>query len=742
MVGLLDRMGVAAARRGWLVVAAWLVVAVVLGVAGQAGGGGFVDDYTAPGSESQRAVDLLTERFPQMAGTEARVVFHRPDGQVRDRPAAAGIAATLAVIARQPHVVAVEDPLAVGGGAVSRDRRTAVATVRYDVTMDQLHELGSTAYQRLEDAAAAARQAGVRVEFSGMVVELATEPEVGALELAGVGVALVVLLVAFGSLLAAAVPVVVAVAGLAAGLAAVMLAASGVDIPTFAPVVAVMLGLGAGIDYALFVVTRYREFLSQGLGVAEAAGRATATAGHAVVFAGGTVVVAILGLWLVGLPFVGAMGLAAAIVVAVVVAAAVTLLPAVLGLLGHRIDRRRLAWPPRRSRHRNPAISRAGFVERVTRQPWRWLLAGMLVLAVLALPVFSLRLGTPDSGNLPPSLTQRRAYDLLTAGFGPGVNGPLLVAVERPASGDPALAGRLAATIAADPGVASVTSPLHSPSGGAAVLTVIPTTAPQDQATTALVQRLRERVIPAARGGDPGQAYVGGLTATVIDLSDQIARRLAWFITAVVGISLLLLIVLFRSLLVPLKAALLNIASISAGYGVVVAVFQWGWGNHLVGVDQPVPVISFVPMLMFAVLFGLSMDYEVFLLSRVREAYQASGDNRHAVVAGIGATARVITAAALIMVCVFLGFVAYDDVVVKMVGLGLAVAVAVDATIARLILVPATMRLLGTANWWLPAWLDRPLPGRPPTPPAPPAAPHPTPQPTAPKVTSSADPNT
>jgi RND superfamily putative drug exporter len=404
MMRLLSRMGAAAARRGWLVVAAWVLVAVALGVAGQAGGGGFVDDYTAPGSESQRAIDLLAERFPQVVGTDARVVFHRPDGPVRDQPAAAGIAATLAAIARQPHVVAVEDPPATsGGGGVSPDGRTAVATVRYDVAMDQLHELGPAAYQRLEDAAAAARQAGVTVEFSGMVVELATEPEVGALELAGLGVALVVLLVAFGSLLAAAVPVVIALAGLAAGLAAVMLAGGGVDIPTFAPVVAVMLGLGAGIDYALFVVTRYREYLSQGLGVAEAAGRANATAGHAVVFAGGTVVVAILGLWLVGLPFVGAMGLAAAIVVAVVAAAAVTLLPAVLGLLGHRIDRRRLPWPSRR-RHRSVGVGagRVGFIERVTRQPWRWLLAGGLVLAVLAVPASRCAWGPRTAATCPP----------------------------------------------------------------------------------------------------------------------------------------------------------------------------------------------------------------------------------------------------------------------------------------------------------------------------------------------------
>jgi putative drug exporter of the RND superfamily len=712
MSQLLYRLGRLAARRRWRVVAAWVVLAAAVIALGQTAGASFTNDYRVPGVESQRAADLLLRSFPAMAGADATVVFHAQRGTVREPRASAGITATLAELRRLPHVVAVDDPLDPRAGTVSPDGAVAFATVRSDL---QPGEVTPEAFRRLDRAADAARRAGLAVEFRGAIVDVASQPETGAAELFGLAAAVLILLVAFGSVVAMGLPIGTALVGLLVGLSGVTLVGALVDIPTVAPLLAVMIGIGVGIDYALFVVTRFRQSLADGLTVPEAAGRANATAGQSVVFAGGTVVIAILGLWLTGIPFVGAMGLATAVVVAVAVLAAVTLLPALLGLIGGRVDRLRLP-ALRRSQGMGPARSAwTRWGRAIDRHPWAYALGALLVLVVLAAPLLSLRLGTPDDGTLPTSATQRRAYDLLARGFGPGVNGPLLLAVELPPGDRQAperrmLLGRLARAAAADPDVAAVTPPTLSPSGDAAVLTVLPHSSPQDQATADLVRRLRQQVIPTARGDSDAQIHVGGLTATIIDLASQVADRLILFIGAVVGVSFLLLVVVFRALLVPLKAALLNLLSIGAAYGVVVAIFQWGWAKGLVGLETTVPIMSFVPMLMFAILFGLSMDYEVFLLSRIREEYVATGDAHRSVVTAIAATARVITSAALIMVCVFIGFVASPDPVLKMVGVGLAVAVAIDATIVRVVLVPALMSLLGERAWWLPRWLDRTLP--------------------------------
>jgi putative drug exporter of the RND superfamily len=462
-----------------------------------------------------------------------------------------------------------------------------------------------------------------------------------------------------------------------------------------------MLGLGAGIDYALFLITRFRQYLADGLDVPTAAARANATSGMAVLFAGGTVVAAILGLYAAGIPYVGAMGLASALVVAVMVLAALTLLPALLGIAGQRINALRL---PKLSRAGRGASSRrwSRWGEHVGRRRWLYTIGGTLLLLVLTAPLLSLRLGMPDDRIQPTSTTQRQAYDLITSGLGPGYNGPLLVAVDLP-SADQAVLDRITAAATADPGLAAVTPPQLGDDGRAGLITMIPTSAPQDPATTDLVHRLRDEVLPAALAGSDARAHVGGATAVMIDTADRVADRLPWVIGGVVLASFLLMVLMFRSVLVPIKAALLTLLSIGAAYGVIVAVFQWGWGLSLLGVEEPVPIMSMVPLFLFAVLFGLSMDYEVFLMAKVREDHLATGDAYRSVITGLAATGRVITSAAAIMAVVFLSFVGIANPLVKMIGVGLAVAVIVDATVIRMMLVPALMSLFGKAAWWFPA---------------------------------------
>ncbi len=539
------------------------------------------------------------------------------------------------------------------------------------------------------------------MEVGGELPQYVEEPQTQGAELIGLLAAVIILLFAFGSVLAMGLPIGVALLGLGTSAMLLQLLAVVLDVPSTTPVLASMIGIGVGIDYALFVVTRHRENLHEGMTVTEAAGRATATAGQAVIFAGGTVVIAILGLGLSGIPMVAIMGLGAAIVVAVMVIATITLLPALLGFAGHRIDRFRIL-KARTDRSDKPSVW-ARWGAAVARRPWPYLVGSLVLLLALASPLLAIRFGQTDAGTASVESTQRRAYDIVAEAYGPGVNGPLLLAIE---SGDEAVAAEVVEAVTGEPGVAFVAPPELSPGGDAAIVAVIPESAPQDAGTSELIHHLRDDVLPAV----DTPVHVGGLTATFVDLTEKVANRLPWFIAAVVGLSFLLLMAVFRSILVPLKAALMNLLSIGAAYGVMVAVFQWGWLKGLVGLEETVPIVAFVPMMMFAILFGLSMDYEVFLLSRVREEYLRTGDNTGSVIAGIASTARVITSAALIMIAVFLGFVLGEDPVVKMMGLGLAIAVFVDATIVRVVLVPATMRLLGDANWWLPGWLDRLLP--------------------------------
>ncbi|HET8525720.1 MAG TPA: MMPL family transporter [Actinomycetota bacterium] len=702
MSRFLYRLGMGAARRRWLTLGVWIAAVIAIFAAGNALGGALKDDFNLPDSESQRAYDLLAERFPAASGTSAFIVFETGEGSLADRADEVGSA--LERIGRQPHVVGVTNPLEIQG-TVSPDGTIGYAQVSYDRTDVNL---GTEPWQRLVSAVERARAPGLRVEIGGEYAAWGSQSEPGSSELIGLLAAMIILLIAFGSVVAMGLPIATAVIGLATGTGIVLILSAFVSVPEFSTILASMIGLGVGIDYALFIVTRYRQNLHSGMEPLHAIGLASATAGQAVVFAGTTVALALLGLWISGIAFVGMMATAAAIVVVVAVIAAVTLLPALLGFAGRAIDKL--------SVHRRGREVASGEVNiwgrwgrEVERHPWRYFAGAILVLVALALPLFSMEMGFPDDGTAPTSETRRQAYDLLSEGFGPGFNGPLLLAVE---IDDPAaLPGleRLTSAIASTEGVAAVTPPQRNEAGDAAIIRVIPTTSPQDPATTDLVQRLRDEAIPRSTP-EGAVVHVGGATATFIDLSERVTNALPWFIGAVVLLSFLLLVVVFRSILVPLKAALLNLLSIGAAYGVIVMIFQWGWGRSLLGLEQSIPVVSFVPMMMFAVLFGLSMDYEVFLLSRVREDYLRTGNNVESVVTGISSTARVITSAALIMIAVFLSFVTQPDPIAKMFGVGLAFAVLIDATIVRVILVPATMVLLGDANWWLPGWLDRILP--------------------------------
>ncbi len=573
--------------------------------------------------------------------------------------------------------------------------------MQYDRPAD---DLGAEAYDRLEEAARPARSDGLEVSMRGQVVDVAQQQQslpIG--ELIGVAAAILILTLVFRSVVAMTITLVASLLALVSGLMLLRLGAAATDIPSVAPTLGIMLGLGAGVDYALLVTARFRERLAAGEDAVTAAGHANATAGVSVLTAGAIVVVAISGLLATGIPFVGRMGIATAVVVATVAVGAVTLLPALLGAAARRL---------------RPPAAPAGmplsgrWAERVGRHPWRYAVTGALLLALLAVPVTQLRLGMPDDGNQSPNLTQRVAYDRIAEGFGAGTNATILVAAEVPPgerAGAAALR-RIVADLEAEPGVAAVGRPQRSPAGDAAVIGVVPESSPQDEATADLVQRLRSTVIPDAAQATGVRAYVGGVTAVLQDTSDRVADRLPVFIAVVVGLSVLLLIVVFRSIWVPVISAVFNLLSVLAAYGVVVAVFQLGIGGSLIGVAGEVPIVAFVPLFMFALLFGLSMDYNVFLQSRIHEEYRAGAGAHASVVNGLAATGRVITAAGAIMILVFLGFVLEDDVVVKMIGLGLATAILVDVVIVRLLLAPAVMFLLGDRAWWLPGWLDRLLP--------------------------------
>jgi putative drug exporter of the RND superfamily len=693
---IVRRIGDASARRPWVTIGAWAVAAaIVIGLAGTAGGA-FVDDLVAPGSQSEEAMALLKERFPEAARGSAMAVFAAPEGErlERHRPA---IDAAVARIADVEHVVRVVDPFT--AGTVSPDGRIGFAEIAFDQTSTAL---GPEPLAAIADAMEPARAAQVTAELGGDAAFINAETPTSGTEAAGLLAALVVLVVAFGTIMAALIPIALTLVAVATGLGGITLLATTMDVSSAAPTIGAMIGLGVGIDYALLIMARYREHRAAGQDNPTALSHAIGSASSAVLIAGGTVVVAMAALALTGLGVLASIGLSTSLVVLFAVATALTLLPALLSLLGNRIDAGRLVG---RQRPVKPAEATAWWrlAHHVAGRPWPYLAVALAVLLVLAAPALQMETGFPDAGDDPTSTTHRRAYDLLADGFGPGFNAPLLLVADLRRQGADAQAiAALAERIAADPGIAMVGEPQTSPAGDTVVLPVIPTTAPADAETSRTLQRLRDLV--------PANVAVSGLTAMTDDLTEQLADTLPIFIAAILAASFLLLMVVFRSIAVPLKAAVMNLLSIGGAYGVVVAVFQWGWLKDLFNLEQTYPIVSPLPTIFFAVLFGLSMDYEVFLLSRIREAYDATGDNAESVARGTAATGRVITSAALIMTVVFLSFVANPSALVKMIGVGLSTAIVLDATIVRMVLVPATMALLGRANWWLPRWLDRCLP--------------------------------
>ena len=677
-----------------------VIVIVLLGAAAGAGGEA-ADDFNVPGTESQEALDLFRAHSPAFAGADSTLVFTVDGGKVTDAGPKAAITGALEKVRGLDGVEQVEDPFA-EGGTVSRDAGLAAVAVRYSTEPQDLDKADGEA---LLEAADTAEKDGVEVSARGILIDLASEQEAPVGELIGVGVAIILLTLLFRSLAAMGATLIGALLGVMVGQILLAALAKPLGLPTFAAVIAVMLGLGAGIDYALLIIGRYREQVALGDSPRDASAKAAATSGASVVIAGVIVMVAIAGLLVIGIPFIGKLGIGAAIAVGAVVVSALTVLPIMMGAFKRWLR-------PKRPEHVRPSPAFERWGERITARPWLSIAAGVLVLLVFAAPVTQLRLGQPDDGNQPAERTQRVAYDRLSEAFGPGSNGPFLLAVDIPkgAASNEADLAELRTAVADTPGVVDVAPPQVSRDGEMATVFAIPATAPQDAKTSALLERLRDDVIPAATAGTPMKVYVGGQTAGFEDLSDKVASRLPLFIAVVIGLSVLLLIAAFRSLWVPLVSAVFNLLSVGAAYGVVVAVFQEGVGASLLGVDAGVPIVSFIPVMLFAILFGLSMDYNVFLLSRIHEAYNEGDGPRESVVHGMARIGKVVLFAGLIMAAVFLAFVTQPDVIGKMMGLGLGLAILIDVLLVRLVIAPAVVTLLGDRAWWLPAWLDKILP--------------------------------
>ncbi|MFF8972178.1 MMPL family transporter [Streptomyces sp. NPDC014995] len=697
-------------RHRLVVVLLWLLTLAGTATSAVVTGSSYSNDYEVPGTESGRATRLLAEGFPDLGGDSDTVVWHTDSGTVRAAAVEQTMTRTLERIADLPGVASVTSPYDERGAArISEDGRTAYATVVFE---DRAEDIDRGEARAVVDTAESARTDGLRVELGGSAIAL-TEPSGGHLaEAVGVVVAAVVLFLAFGSLAASLLPIATALVGVGTAYAGIVLLGHALTVADFAPMLGLLIGLGVGIDYALFIVTRHRRGLKRGLAVTEAAAGAVATTGRAVVFAGATVCIALLGMLLLHLNFLNGVAIAASLTVVLTVAASVTLLPALLSFIGPRAlsrrERRRLAeHGPEPELPTGLAARWSAFVER---HPKPLGALALLVIAVLALPTLSLRLGTSDQGNDPASSTTRQAYDLVAEGFGAGVNGPLTLVTHVDGAADRLALDNLDATLRTTEGVAFVTPVTYGAGGDTAYLTVVPESSPQSRRTSELVDRLRDEVLPRAERGTSLDVRVGGVTAGYDDFAEVIVGKLPLFVAAVVGLGCLLLLLAFRSVGIPLKAAAMNVAAVTAAFGVVVAIFQWGWGSELLGLGRAGPIEPFLPVIMVSVLFGLSMDYQVFLVSRMYEEWLETGDNRRAVRVGLAETSRVINSAAVIMISVFLAFVLSGDRVIAMFGIALAAAVALDAFVLRTLLVPALMHLLGGANWWLPRRLDRCLP--------------------------------
>ncbi|MFF8783513.1 MMPL family transporter [Streptomyces sp. NPDC015125] len=714
-------------RRRIVVIVLWLAVFAGVAAAAAVTGSAYSNNYEVPGTESGRASALLDRTFPGQSGDSDTLVWHTESTTVRSTAVRTTMTHTLEKIADLPGVAEVHGPYG-GPGArpaggqdaqqISKDGHTAYASVLFDRATD---DLDPAQVRKVVDTAQTASGNGLQVELGGGGIALTEAPRAQLAEIIGLGAAAVVLFLAFGSLAATFLPIVTALAAVGTASAAITLLSHAMTVADFAPMLGMLIGLGVGIDYALFIVTRHRKGLRAGLPVGEAAVRAVSVSGRAVVFAGATVCIALLGMLILRLSFLNGVALAASLTVVLTVAASVTLLPALLGLIGMRAlgrrERRRLAEQgPRPERPAGIAARWSGFVER---HPKLLGMAAAAVMTVLALPTLGLHLGTSDQGNNPATSTTRKAYDLLAgggpgdargSGFGPGFNGPLTLVGTLDGAKDRVAFDKLPQRLRDTPGIDRVSAPEFDGSHSTGVITVVPTTSPQSRQTSDLVEHLRTEVLPAAGGAGTLRVQVGGITASYDDFASVIVGKLPLFIGVVIALGSALLLLAFRSIGIPLKAALMNLAAVASSFGIVVAVFQWGWGSELLGLGSAGPIEPFLPVIMVSVLFGLSMDYQVFLVSRMYEEWQLTGNNCRAVRVGLAETSRVINSAAVIMIAVFAAFILSGDRTIAMFGIGLACAVALDAFVLRTLLVPALMHLLGGANWWLPSWLDRWLP--------------------------------
>ncbi|QOV36685.1 MMPL family transporter [Streptomyces ferrugineus] len=693
-------------RHRLLVVLLWVAVLAGVGIASTAAGTKASDSFSLPGTESSKALELLQETMPAQSGATATVVWES-DADVRDSAVQDRMTATLDKLARLPDVAAITSPYSEQGAKqISEDGRVAYASVNFT---EQAMDLDKANLEKFIETAEEARGDGLKVELGGDPISQAAESEAPTAELVGIAAAAIVLFVAFGSLFAMLLPIATAVAGVGVGLMTVTLLTHVMDIGDVGPILGALIGLGVGIDYALFIVTRHRSNLKSGMDMEASVIKAIDTSGRAVLFAGGTVVVALFGLFVLGVSFLNGMAVASATAVVFTVLAAVTLLPALLGFIGLRVLSRRERRAQNDAPENKPGVWARWAVVAERRRVVLSVLS-LAVITVLSLPVLSLRLGSSDAGNHPADTTTRKAYDMLADGFGPGFNGPLQLVAETPTASDRQALENLTTQLADTKGVAAVTVLPAEPDAKVGIVQVVPTTSPQSEQTAELIQHLRDDVIPPAEKDSTLQVYVGGQTAIFDDFADVLTGKLPLFLTVIVALGCVLLLLAFRSLMVPLVAAVMNILATAASFGVIVAFFQYGWGSERLGWGAAGPVEAFLPVIMLSVLFGLSMDYQVFLVSRMHEEWVHTRDNRRAVAVGQAETGRVITAAATIMFCVFIAFSFGGERIVAEFGIGLAAAVAIDAFVLRTVLVPASMYLLGKANWWIPGWLDKRLP--------------------------------
>ncbi|HEY5097766.1 MAG TPA: MMPL family transporter [Acidimicrobiales bacterium] len=688
----------------WTVLLVWLIALVGINVGAQVAGSNFSNNLTGGNQPVQL---ILNQAFPDQAGSPAQVVITTA-GPVTEASVQARTAQLVAALRPLAHVSQVVSPFTPAGAhQISGDGRIAYVEVVFN---QQAGDLPTAAIKKVVSTAESFAAPGYHVALGGQAISLVAGAAPGPAEGIGILAAIIIMLLAFGSVVAMGLPIITALFGIAIGFAVLDLLSHVITTPTFAPEMMAMIGLGVGIDYALFIVTRYRQGLAEGRDPRQAAGVSLATSGRSVVFAGTTVILSLLGLFILQLPFMRGLAVGAIAAVVLVMLSAITLLPAMLGFSGRAIDKLHVPGLLQSAAEPSPRSFWYRWSRTVQRRPIIAGTAALAALVVLALPFFSMRLAFTDAGNDPTTTTTRQAYDALAAGFGPGFNGPLIIAATVP-DGQQATVASLRAKVAATSGVAYAAPAQFSASGRDAVVIAYPTTSPQSAQTEAIVHTLRDQAIPAATAGTGVVAYVGGETAGSVDASSYLSSRLVWVIGAVLLLAFLLLMAVFRSLAIPLKAVVVNMLSVGAAYGVIVAVFQWGWLGGLIGIGATGPIDPWIPLMMFTILFGLSMDYEVFLLSRIREEWRRSGDNSSAVADGLAKTARVITAAAAIMICVFGSFVIGDPLhVLKVFGLGLAAAILIDATLVRMVLVPSIMELLGRANWWMPTWLDRIVP--------------------------------